>query len=466
MEPTGLSVRGLRGDLLQVEGSHVRYVGPGNSDEDAAALRANQPIPSTAALYYFEVEVVSQGRDGFIGIGLSAATVSLARLPGWDRNSYGYHGDDGNSFEGTGKGKPYGPTFTSGDVIGCLYNAAERSVSFFKNGYDLGVAFRDVSDSVPLFPTIGLRTPGEAVSVNFGHAPFKLDVPALKREVTQRVWREVLSTRAPPETVPGESEAMTQLVLGYLLYGAYPETAAALMRDLALEGDNRIMAEALVRPSSRGRGGSGGAATDASTAAATATASTATAAPSAAPLAGELEDARRRRMVCKQCEDGKMEEAAKLAAAHAGLSMEELDAKAPAAMLMVKLQEFIELVRRGEDVAAMDYGRDVLGKCTGARNSTPQQREALQEAFSLLAYADPTVSPVAHMLALSRREEAADALNAAMLSARGAEAASALERTARHTAVAKDALLANGGSRAAALLALPTRESSVVSGDF
>ena len=42
----------------------------------------------------------------------------LFRLPGWDKHSYGYHGDDGHSFCSSGQGQAYGPTFTTGDVIG------------------------------------------------------------------------------------------------------------------------------------------------------------------------------------------------------------------------------------------------------------------------------------------------------------------------------------------------------------
>ena len=44
----------------------------------------------------------------------------VLRLPGWDKHSYGYHGDDGHSFCSSGQGQAYGPTFTTGDVIGKL----------------------------------------------------------------------------------------------------------------------------------------------------------------------------------------------------------------------------------------------------------------------------------------------------------------------------------------------------------
>jgi len=75
----------------------------------------------------------------FMGIGLSEKNVSLNRLPGWDPISYGYHGDDGNFFSSSGKGVEYGPTFTTGDVIGCGLNFVTRQLFFTKNGQHLGI---------------------------------------------------------------------------------------------------------------------------------------------------------------------------------------------------------------------------------------------------------------------------------------------------------------------------------------
>ena len=62
------------------------------------------------------------GRDGYMGVGLSAQGVNMNRLPGWDKHSYGYHGDDGNSFCSSGTGQAYGPTFTTNDIIGKYYD--------------------------------------------------------------------------------------------------------------------------------------------------------------------------------------------------------------------------------------------------------------------------------------------------------------------------------------------------------
>jgi hypothetical protein len=139
----------------------------------------------------------------------------MDRLPGWDNHSYGYHGDDGCAFKGSGKGNAYGPTFSTGapalgpgphlagpprfancltrarhqrgrcrragerarrarapraaaaaarragDVIGVLFNRVERCISFLKNGIDLGVAFGDVPLEERLYPCVGMRTPEE-----------------------------------------------------------------------------------------------------------------------------------------------------------------------------------------------------------------------------------------------------------------------------------------------------------------
>ena len=74
----------------------------------------------------------------YMGIGLSTSEVSLNRLPGWDKGSYGYHGDDGHSFCSSGNGIAYGPTFTTGDYVGCCVNFLENSCFYTCNGYNIG----------------------------------------------------------------------------------------------------------------------------------------------------------------------------------------------------------------------------------------------------------------------------------------------------------------------------------------
>jgi hypothetical protein len=74
----------------------------------------------------------------YMGIGLSTSDVNLNRLPGWDKGSYGYHGDDGHSFCSSGSGIVYGPTFTTDDFVGCCVNFLDNSCFYTRNGYNLG----------------------------------------------------------------------------------------------------------------------------------------------------------------------------------------------------------------------------------------------------------------------------------------------------------------------------------------
>ncbi|KAI2579210.1 RANBP10 isoform 8 [Pan troglodytes] len=59
----------------------VHYKGHGKNHKDAASVRATHPIPAACGIYYFEVKIVSKGRDGYMGIGLSAQGVNMNRLP-------------------------------------------------------------------------------------------------------------------------------------------------------------------------------------------------------------------------------------------------------------------------------------------------------------------------------------------------------------------------------------------------
>lgn len=61
------------------------FTGVGKSHNDAASVRTNCPIPASCGLYYFEVKIISKGRDGYMGIGLTASSASnfkMNRLPG------------------------------------------------------------------------------------------------------------------------------------------------------------------------------------------------------------------------------------------------------------------------------------------------------------------------------------------------------------------------------------------------
>ena len=199
----------------------VHYKGNGKNHKDAASVRTAVPIPASCLLYYFEIKVLSKGRDGYMGIGLAAQGVNMQRLPGWDKQSYGYHGDDGNSFGSSGTGQPYGPVFTTHDTVGCGYNIVENNCFFTKNGYNLGIAFHDLPN-VPLYPTVGLQTPGEEVEANFGLEPFKYDIEDDMKALRQRITGSIINF---PVRYTEWQTAINKLIQSWLIHNGYCSTA-------------------------------------------------------------------------------------------------------------------------------------------------------------------------------------------------------------------------------------------------
>ena len=70
------------------------------------------------------------------------SSLSFLVHTGWEKNSYGYHADDGCLFNSSGTGQQYGPPFSTGDVVGCGFNLVGRSLFFTKNGINLGALGR------------------------------------------------------------------------------------------------------------------------------------------------------------------------------------------------------------------------------------------------------------------------------------------------------------------------------------
>lgn len=120
------------------DGSEVRFSGVCKSTDEAASIRTDYPIPVEFGLYYYEVTILSKCKEGLIGVGFSGGKTALSRLPGWESESWAYHGDDGYSFAQCPNGKAYGPKFQSLDVIGCGVNFRTGSVFFTRNGIHLG----------------------------------------------------------------------------------------------------------------------------------------------------------------------------------------------------------------------------------------------------------------------------------------------------------------------------------------
>ena len=94
------------------------------------------------------------------------------RYPGREDYSYGYEGNGGQKICND-KHEPYGPSFGTGDVIGC--GIVDKKCFFTCNGEFLGVAYRGLPLRDNLYPSVGLFC-GRTVEGNFGNSPFKFDL--------------------------------------------------------------------------------------------------------------------------------------------------------------------------------------------------------------------------------------------------------------------------------------------------
>ncbi|CAG8580923.1 7314_t:CDS:10 [Paraglomus occultum] len=451
----------------------VNYTGVGKNDTDAAAIRANYPMPPQCGLFYFEVDIISKGKEGFIGIGFCGKSVQLNRLPGWENMSWGYHGDDGHLFCCSGTGKPYGPQFTTGDVIGCCVNFRDGTAFYTKNGAILGTAFRDLKGV--LYPSIGLRTPNESVEVNFGHKEFKFAIDHYMKEQKALQWQIINATPMPPISSPvmstpvlrASSEAnltttVHQLIFSYLVHHGFSETAKAFYKDAVhfLNIDSDLMEDIEYEQSAPGT---------------------------------EIDMLNRQR-IRNAVLRGDIDQAIKLTSA---LFPSVLPANDDI-HFRLRCREFIEMMGRcsGTRAAATEdeddnlvkvekhgmIGRPQMAVGDGDEDAhiTPIRKKknsikrkkisydadgldshiesamrfgqklqqdyqddtreeiksALEEAFSLLAYSDPANSVVGYLLHPSGREPVANALNSAILASQGKPAIPQLERIFRQTSVA------------------------------
>ena len=118
--------------------------------------------PMSPLLNYFEFQILSRGQEASIGIGVGEKGYAMSRMPGWNRNSCGYHADDGKLYQESGMGRPFGPTCTDGDRMGCGVEYSTDSgpgyvsVFFMKNGKQVGESVRIKRPIYGLYPLIGM----------------------------------------------------------------------------------------------------------------------------------------------------------------------------------------------------------------------------------------------------------------------------------------------------------------------
>ncbi|KAH6917149.1 ran-binding protein 10 [Coprinopsis sp. MPI-PUGE-AT-0042] len=234
---------------ISADGREIVYNGSStNGDKDGATVRANHPIPPVCGIYYYEVEILGKEQKSHVSIGFAGPSVKVSRLPGWEVNSWGYHGDDGCSFAAERNGTQYSHTYGSGDKVGCGIDFSTRRAFYTKNGQLLGPVFENVGKGIDLYPAIGLQHAQECVRVNFGQDPFHFDIENHAQQQKLKIWSTIMDTPlhrtpsiaaasgTPPSKEPiseGESKDMlSKLVLSYLVHHGYAKTVRAFDKQL------------------------------------------------------------------------------------------------------------------------------------------------------------------------------------------------------------------------------------------
>lgn len=199
--------------VLAADGLGVTYTGRVAGQNQA--VRCDPPLPSApfmalravrrepcsrswdfevvrATVAYFEVTILRSEEfrpTDCVAVGLGSKRFALkGKQPGWDRDSWGYHSDDGRFYHGSGT-EPidFGPTFKPGDTVGCGYSVLSHKIFFTHNGEFVSSPSAAKPAQLPLHPLIGIDTRAP-LRLNFGQEPFCFNLDRVPPAVCERPW--------------------------------------------------------------------------------------------------------------------------------------------------------------------------------------------------------------------------------------------------------------------------------------
>ncbi|XP_034924589.1 ran-binding protein M homolog [Populus alba] len=365
-EPKELNTLNSSGGFLVVSTDKlsVKYPSVNLHGHDVGVIQADKPVPDKRLVYYFEIFVKNAGAKGQIAIGFTNQGFKMRRQPGWETNSCGYHGDDGNLYNGHGKGETFGPTFTTNDTVGAGINYASQEFFFTKNGAVVGGVYKDIKG--PLFPTVAVHSQNEEIEVNFGQREFAFDLKEYERQEAMKQKSTVDKISLPPNISYG-------LVRSYLLHYGYEETLNAF--DVASK--STIPPICIAQENGSGE----------------------------QDIAYALTHRRTLRQLIR---NGEIDTAlSNLRDWYPQIMQDEKSA----ACFLLHSQKFIELVRVGALGDAVTYGRIELAKFF----KLPPFDDLVRDCVALLAYEQPQKCSAGYLLEDSQREIVADAVNAMIL---------------------------------------------------
>jgi hypothetical protein len=158
-----------------VSDGNLKYT-VGNGSGVTGTVAATIPIVSGKwyAEFYINAAVTAQ----WIGVSSNLARIGLGSVDCGIRNpGYAYKVNTGNKCNNDNTGTAYGASSTTGDIIGVAMDADTGSITFYKNGTSLGVAYTGMTNAGNGWVFGCDSDPSGSFFVNFGQRPFSYTPP-------------------------------------------------------------------------------------------------------------------------------------------------------------------------------------------------------------------------------------------------------------------------------------------------
>mmetsp|Transcript_14522 Transcript_14522/g.35396 ORF Transcript_14522/g.35396 Transcript_14522/m.35396 type:complete len:308 (-) Transcript_14522:263-1186(-) len=140
----------LSGDLLSVSI-------PNRSGDQT--VRGN--VLLTRGRLFWDV-YIDRSFNNRINLGVCIDGHTVTSYVGQTKFGWAYYGNNGKK-EHNGGSEKYGPIYTTGDTIRVMVDMDSRTLSFQKNGQDLGLAFHNIPAKV--YPAFTLYTQGDKITL-------------------------------------------------------------------------------------------------------------------------------------------------------------------------------------------------------------------------------------------------------------------------------------------------------------
>jgi hypothetical protein len=164
---------------------------------------AASTLSMTTGKWYFEASCTGNVTTGSaVGIAQAATFTSANNMYEGANRGYGYYGGGSpgiyTNVLGSGNQAPYGASWTTGDTIGCAFDADIGTLQFFKNGVSQGV-YPGVVTNIEYRFAVGEGEGAATASfnVNFGQLPFIYTPPAGFNALNTKNLKDVGSFNLP-----------------------------------------------------------------------------------------------------------------------------------------------------------------------------------------------------------------------------------------------------------------------------